>query len=189
MVSLRVRPALLLVIVAGLACSEKSTTAAYDGRIVRVDGSSTVFPISEAVLKEFQAAYHRIQVTVRVSGTGGGFQKFCSGKIDIGAAARPIRRSELEACPQAGVTFIELPIAYDCIAVIVNPKATWISDITVDELKAIWAPQPHGKVTRWNQIRASWPDRELHLFGAGVDSGTYDYFTAAIVGAEGGKSH
>lgn len=151
---------------------------------VTLDGSSTVFPISEAVAEEFQKL-HNVNVTVGISGSGGGFQKFCRHEIDISDASRPIQPSEMEACKQAGVGFIELPIAFDGIAIIVNPKATWIDHITVDELKTLWAPEAQGTIMRWSQIRPGWPDREIHLFGAGVDSGTYDYFTQAIVGKEG----
>ncbi len=150
--------------------------------MVTLDGSSTVFPISEAVAEEFQKATPGTRVTVGISGTGGGFQKFCRGETDISNASRPISRSEIEACARTGVEFIELPIAYDGIAIVVNPKATWIDHITVDELKTLWAPEAQETVTRWSHVRDGWPDREIHLFGAGVDSGTFDYFTEAIVG-------
>jgi phosphate transport system substrate-binding protein len=149
---------------------------------IRLDGSSTVFPISEAVAEEFQKANQGTRVTVGISGTGGGFQKFCRGETDISDASRPISKTELTACAAAAINFIELPIAYDGIAIVVNPKATWINDITVDELKKIWAPDAQGKVLKWNQVRQGWPDREIHLYGAGVDSGTYDYFTEAVNG-------
>lgn len=152
--------------------------------LVRVDGSSTVFPISEAVAEEFRLATGT-NVTVGISGTGGGFQKFCRGETDVSNASRPISEVEIEACRQSGIGFIELPMAYDGIAIVVNPKADWIETITVAELRRMWEPGAQGTVTRWNQIRASWPDREIHLFGAGVDSGTYDYFTQAITGEEG----
>ena len=147
-----------------------------------LDGSSTVFPISEAVAEEFQKANQGINVTVGISGTGGGFQKFCRGEIDIADASRPISASELAACGTSGIEFIEMPVAYDGIAIAVNPKAGWADTITVAELKTLWAPEAQGKVSRWNQVRPSWPDREIHLFGAGVDSGTFDYFTEAITG-------
>ncbi|MCC7125466.1 MAG: PstS family phosphate ABC transporter substrate-binding protein [Acidobacteria bacterium] len=150
--------------------------------LVTLDGSSTVFPISEAVAEEFQAATPGTRVTVGISGTGGGFQKFCRAETDINNASRPISVSELAACAAAGVEFVELPIAYDGIAIVVNPKASWIERITVAELKTLWAPEAQNTVTRWSQVRAGWPDREIHLFGAGVDSGTYDYFTEAITG-------
>jgi phosphate transport system substrate-binding protein len=124
-------------------------------------------------------------VTVGISGTGGGFQKFCRGETDISNASRPIRPTEIDACQKAGIEFIELPVAYDGLAVVVNPKNTWATAMTVEELKKLWAPEAQGKITRWNQVRTSWPNREIHLYGAGVDSGTYDYFTEAIVGKEG----
>jgi phosphate transport system substrate-binding protein len=152
------------------------------GGLVTVDGSSTVFPISEAVAEEFQRANPGIRVTVGISGTGGGFQKFCRAETDVSNASRPISATEIEACAAAGVEYIELPVAYDGIAIVANPRAAWISDITAAELRTLWAPEAQGKVTRWNQVRASWPDREIHLFGAGVDSGTFDYFTEAITG-------
>ena len=153
--------------------------------VIQIDGSSTVFPISEAVAEEFQKANTAVRVTVGISGTGGGFQKFCRGETDISDASRPISASEIEACSKAGIEYIELPIAYDGLAVVVHPKNTWASTITVAELKKLWAPEAQGKVMRWNQVRTGWPDREIHLFGAGVDSGTYDYFTEAIVGKQG----
>jgi phosphate transport system substrate-binding protein len=154
-------------------------------RLIAVDGSSTVFPISEAVAEEFQHADPTARVTVGISGTGGGFQKFCRGEADISNASRPIRPPEIEACAKAGITFIELPVAYDGIAIAVNHKAHWIDHITVDELKRLWSPDAQGHVTWWSQVRAGWPGRPIRLFGAGVDSGTYDYFTQAIVGEEG----
>ncbi len=159
-----------------------SGTATSGPTMVALDGSSTVFPISEAVAEEFQKSESNIRVTVGISGTGGGFQKFCRAEIDISDASRPISASEVEACGKSGVEYIELPIAYDGIAIAVNPKANWADKLTTAELKTLWAPDAQGKVTRWNQVRAGWPDREIHLFGAGVDSGTYDYFTEAITG-------
>ncbi|HEX6209404.1 MAG TPA: PstS family phosphate ABC transporter substrate-binding protein [Methylomirabilota bacterium] len=167
---------------AAATCSRGSESSAG---IIRVDGSSTVFPISEAVAEEFQRANPGRRVTVGISGTGGGFQKFCRGETDVSNASRPIKPVEIEACRAAGVTFTELPVAYDGIVVAVNPGNTWAESITVEELRRIWAPDSQGKITRWSQVRAGWPDRELHLFGPGVDSGTYDYFTEAIVGEEG----
>jgi phosphate transport system substrate-binding protein len=150
--------------------------------LVTLDGSSTVFPISEAVAEEFQKAEKGVNVTVGISGTGGGFQKFCRAEIDISDASRPISASEVEACKKTGVEYIELPVAYDGIAIAVNPKAAWADKITTAELKTLWAPDAQNKVTKWSQVRKGWPDREIHLFGAGVDSGTYDYFTEAVNG-------
>lgn len=154
--------------------------------LITLDGSSTVFPIAEAVAEEFGKANPNVRTpTVGISGTGGGFQKFCRGETDISNASRPIRPAEIEACKTAGIEYIEVPIAYDGIAIVVNPKNSWANSITVAELKTMWAPEAQGKIARWNQIRPSWPNREIRLFGAGVDSGTYDYFTEATVGKEG----
>jgi phosphate transport system substrate-binding protein len=172
-----------------LACGRESqpegTTGTGEAAVIQADGSSTVFPIAEAVAEEFQKSNPGIRVTVGISGTGGGFQKFCRGETDISDASRPIKPVEIDGCKKAGVEYIELPVAYDGLAVVVNPKNTWASSMTVDELKKLWAPDAQGKITRWNQVRSSWPNREIHLFGAGVDSGTYDYFTEAVVGKEG----
>ena len=182
--------ALLLVVFSFVSCggsTEDQQQDAGEGRatMIKVDGSSTVYPISEAVAEEFQKAHRNVNVTVGVSGTGGGFQKFCRGETDISNASRPIKPTEVETCQKSGIDFIELPVAYDGLAVVVNPKNTWAASMTVDELRKLWAPEAQGKIMRWNQVRASWPDREIHLYGAGVDSGTYDYFTEAIVGKEG----
>ncbi len=166
----------------GSANSGTDTKSGAAPSVIQIDGSSTVFPITEAVAEEFQKANQAVRVTVGISGTGGGFQKFCRGETDISDASRPISATEIDACKKAGIEYIELPIAYDGLAVVVNPKNTWASTITVAELKKLWAPEAQGKITKWNQVRASWPDREVHLFGAGVDSGTYDYFTEATVG-------
>jgi phosphate transport system substrate-binding protein len=152
-------------------------------QIVEIDGSSTVFPVTEAVAEEFQQAKKgKIKVTVGISGTGGGFKKFCRGETDIQDASRPILKQEMEACKSAGVEYIELPVAFDALTVIVNPKNNWASSMTVAELKKIWEPAAQGKMTNWNQVRSSWPNAPLKLFGAGADSGTFDYFTEAITG-------
>jgi len=160
--------------------------AESQGVLITVDGSSTVFPISEAVAEEFGKANPHVRTpTVGISGTGGGMQKFCRGETDISNASRPIRPTEIDACRNAGIEYIEVPIAYDGLAIVVNPTNTWATTITVAELKTLWSPEAQGKITRWNQVRGSWPNRDIHLFGAGVDSGTYDYFTEATVGQEG----
>lgn len=149
---------------------------------VKVDGSSTVFPIIEAVAEEFQIMRPKVRVTVGIGGTGGGFKKFCRGETDISNASRPILKAEMEACAKAGVKFIELPVAYDALTVVVNPKATWIDQITVAELKKMWEPAAQGVITKWNQVNPKWPNAPLKLFGPGSDSGTFDYFTEAING-------
>ncbi len=164
-----------------LACSPGSRGS----KIVKVDGSSTVYPITEAVADEFQKDNPDIKVTVGISGTGGGFKKFCRGETDISNASRPIKETEMETCKKNGIEFIELPIGYDALTVVVNPQNDWVDYLTVEELKKIWEPEAQGKITKWNQIRENWPDAPLNLFGAGVDSGTFDYFTEAIVGKEG----
>ena len=152
-------------------------------QIVEIDGSSTVFPVTEAVAEEFQKAKKgKIKVTVGISGTGGGFKKFCRGETDIQDASRPILKQEMEACKGAGVEYIELPVAFDALTVIVHPKNTWSPSMTVAELKKIWEPAAQGKITNWNQVREKWPNAPLKLFGAGADSGTFDYFTEAITG-------
>ena len=161
-----------------------ASSAASAQTIIQVDGSSTVFPITEAMAEEFQKANKGIKVTVGIAGTGGGFKKFCRGEIDIADASRPIRKSEAEDCKKNGIEYIELPVALDALAVLVNPKNTWVDFLTVAELKKMWEPEAQGKITSWKQIRASFPDAPLKLFGPGVDSGTYDYFTAATVGKE-----
>ncbi len=154
------------------------------GKVI-VDGSSTVFPISEAMAEEFPKANPNVQVTVGSSGTGGGFKKFCNGETDVTGASRPIKPSEVELCKKGGVEYIELPVAFDGLSVVVNPKNTFVDCLTVQELKTMWEPAAQGKVTKWNQARPAFPDARLGLYGAGTDSGTYDYFTAAIVGEEG----
>jgi phosphate transport system substrate-binding protein len=151
---------------------------------IKVDGSSTVFPIMEAMAEEFQKQHKDVRITVGISGTGGGFKKFCAGETDLSDASRPIKASEVELCSKNTVEYVELPVAYDGIAVMVNPKNDWVKSMTVADLKKIWEPQAQGTILRWNQVRPEWPDREIHLFGPGVDSGTYDYFTEAVVGKE-----
>ncbi len=151
---------------------------------IKADGSSTVYPITEAVAEEFGKAAPGTQVTVGISGTGGGFKKFCAGETDFSNASRPIKATEVELCKANGVEYIELPIAYDAITVVVNPKNTWAKSVTVADLRKIWQPEAQGKVMTWNQVRPEWPNKPLKLFGPGVDSGTYDYFTDAVVGKE-----
>ncbi|MBI5739177.1 MAG: PstS family phosphate ABC transporter substrate-binding protein [Nitrospirae bacterium] len=158
------------------------TVTAAD-KIVRIDGSSTVYPITEAVAEEFQKARRgEVKVTVGISGTGGGFKKFCRAETDISDASRPILKKEIDVCKEQGIEYIELPVAYDGLAVIVNPKNTWVKSLTVADLNKMWAPAAQGVVTKWKQVRPEWPDASLKLFGPGVDSGTFDYFTEAVNG-------
>ena len=156
---------------------------ASKAQLIQIDGSSTVFPITEAVSEEFQKAKKgAVKVTVGIAGTGGGFKKFCRGETDISDASRPILKAEMETCKQSGVQYVELPIAYDALTVIVNPKNDWVKSLAVPDLKKMWEPGAQGKVTSWNQVRSEWPNNPLKLFGPGADSGTFDYFTEAVVG-------
>ena len=167
----------------GIFFSESQLAQADQTALVKVDGSSSVYPLTEAVAEEFQKANRgRIRVTVGISGTGGGFKKFCRGETDISDASRPILKDEMELCQKNGIAYYELPIAFDALTVAVSPKNTWITSMTVEDLKKIWEPAAQNKITKWNQIHSDWPDAPLVLFGAGSDSGTFDYFTDAIVG-------
>jgi len=162
-----------------------ASPVAAQQHVVKVDGSSTVYPITEAVAEEFQKMKKQaIQVTVGISGTGGGFKKFCRGEIDISDASRPISAKEMKACAEAGIKYVELPVAFDALTVVINPKNTWIKELKVEELKTMWEPAAQAKVTNWNQVNPSWPSAPLKLFGPGADSGTFDYFTDAINGKE-----
>lgn len=150
---------------------------------VTIDGSSTVYPITEAVAEEFQKLHKgQLRVTVGISGTGGGFRKFCRGESDIQNASRPILKAEIDACRASGVEFIELPVAYDGLAVMVNPRNDWVKSLTIADLKKMWEPAAQGKVLNWKDVRPEWPDAKLKLFGPGADSGTFDYFTEAVNG-------
>lgn len=156
-----------------------SHAAVAADKIIKIDGSSTVYPITEAVAEEFQRA-KGIKVTVGESGTGGGFKKFCRGETDISDASRPISQKEMDACKEGGIQFIELPIAYDALTVVVNAKNDWVKQLSVADLKKIW--EPNSKVKNWNQVNATFPDKSIKLFGPGTASGTFDYFTEAING-------
>lgn len=165
------------------ACGGNKGSGGGGDKRIAVDGSSTVYPITEAVAEEFQAK-GVAQVAIGVSGTGGGFKKFCKEETAVSGASRPIKPTEVEMCGKAGVDYIELPVAYDGLAVVVHPDASWVDSMTVDELEKLWSPAAQGTVMKWSDVREGWPDEEIHLFGPGVDSGTYDYFTAAVVGEE-----
>ena len=170
------------------SCGGNDTETSAEGQLegsIQIDGSSTVYPVTEAVAEEFRAVQPKIKVTVGVSGTGGGFKKFSRGETDISDASRPIKDKEIKACEENDISYVELSVAYDGLAVLVNPQNDWVDHFTVEELKKLWEPSAQGKILKWNQIRAEWPDEEIHLFGPGVASGTYDYFTEAIVGESG----
>jgi phosphate transport system substrate-binding protein len=149
---------------------------------IRIDGSSTVYKISQAAAEEFCLAAKSVVISVAYKGTGGGFKSFVRGELDICDASRPIQESEVAKCKEHGVEFIELPIAFDALTIAVNRKADWVDSMTVDELKKLWEPAATNKVMKWNDIRPNWPDKEIKLFGAGTDSGTFEYFTEAVVG-------
>jgi phosphate transport system substrate-binding protein len=173
----------LLLILLGLLAWPLASTHSESTALIKVDGSSTVFPITEAVAEEFQKETRgAVRVTVGISGTGGGFKKFCRGETDVQDASRPISASEMEACRANGIQYYELPIAFDALTIAVSPLATWVDTITIAELKQMWDPSSQGRIVKWNQVRSSWPDSPLKLFGAGSDSGTFDYFTEAVVG-------
>lgn len=164
------------------ACGSGGSSASDQ---IQIDGSSTVFPITEAVAEEYRSASPETRVTIGVSGTGGGFQKFLRGETDINNASRAIQPSEVATARENGIDYLRLSVAYDGLAVVVHPDNDWVDHFTVEELRTIWEPEAQASVTRWNQVRPGWPDEELHLYGPGVASGTYDYFTEAVVGEAG----
>jgi len=173
-------PALFAGVVAAGAPERASAQAA-----IKIDGSSTVFPVSEAFAEEFQISKRgKVRVTVGMSGTGGGFKKFCRGETDMSNASRPISTEEMEACRKAGIKYIELPVAFDALTVVINPKNDWVKGnaMTVADLKKMWEPAAQGRITTWKQVRSEWPAEKLMLFGPGADSGTFDYFTEAVNG-------
>ena len=171
-------PAMTLLAALSFAASASAAPA-----VVKIDGSSTVFPVTEAVAEEFQKAKKgAVNVTVGISGTGGGFKKFCRGETDVANASRPILKKEMDDCAKAGIRYYEMPIAYDALTVMVNPQNTFIKSMSVAELKKIWEPGAQGKINSWKDVNPAWPDQKIKLYGAGSDSGTFDYFTEAIVG-------
>lgn len=174
---------LLLAACGGDSRSEDASGSSSLGGAVEIDGSSTVFPIAEAVAEEFQIANPRVRVTVGISGSGGGFKRFCAGETDISNASRPIKEAELERCAQAGVEFIELPVAWDGLSVVVNHGNQFVTCLTVEQLNRIWAPG--SSVELWSDLRPDWPAEEIRLYGPGTDSGTFDYFTEVINGESG----
>ena len=165
-----------------------AVTIAIPGRAeaqaaIKIDGSSTVFPVAEAFAEEFQIQNRgKVRVTVGMSGTGGGFKKFCRGETDMSNASRPILSEEMEACRKAGIKYIEVPVAFDALTVVVNPANKWVKSLTVADLKKMWEPAAQGRISTWKQVRAEFPAEKLMLFGPGADSGTFDYFTEAVMG-------
>ncbi len=163
-----------------------TTDSAVESSQIKIDGSSTVYPITKEIIEQYQASTpERVDITVDFSGTGGGFRKFCQGETDINNASRPIQIEEMRACNQEQIRYIELPIAFDAITVVVHPQNNWLDSITIEELAQIWSPKAEKKITRWNQIRGDLPNQPLNLYGPGQDSGTFDYFTEAVVGKAG----
>jgi phosphate transport system substrate-binding protein len=170
---------------ANTTSNSNTTQVALAGKsgTIKIDGSSTVFPITDAIAKEYnKTKQNKVDIQAAISGTSGGFKKFCAGETDISDASRPINAEEMKACDKAGIRFIELPVAFDALTVVVNSQNNWAKDITREELKKLWEPAAERKITKWNQIRSSWPDRPINLYGAGKDSGTFDYFTEAVTG-------
>ena len=148
-----------------------------------IDGSSTVFPITEALVEDWgDSIGGSARLVIGISGTGGGFKKFCAGDTDINDASRPIKPSEVQKCAEEGVEFIELPVAIDGLTIGVNLENDFVGCVTVEELHAMWQPDAEGKISRWSQIREGWPNEKLRLYGPGVDSGTFDYFTETVNG-------
>lgn len=186
MTSKKIRPLLLLFLSALLvltACGGRNDGGEGNSTLsgnIDIDGSSTVYPVTEAVAEEFMKIYPEVNVTVGVSGTGGGFKRFVVGEIDINDASRPIKEEEIEKAKQNGIEFIEIPVAYDGITVVVNKENDWVDSLTIEELKKIWAPD--SKVTKWSDIRPGWPEQKINLYGPGTDSGTFEYFTEAVNG-------
>lgn len=176
--------ALALLLLAGCGGrGERSDTGAKHTELagaVHIDGSSTVFPITEAVAEEFQKVHRNVRVTVGISGTGGGFKRFCAGETDVNDASRPIKGKEAAQAGENGIGFIELPVAFDGISVVANPENAFLDHLTKEELTRIW--QPGSTVKMWSDIRPGWPKEPIALYGPGVDSGTFDYFTEAING-------
>ncbi len=166
------------------SCSDNKPGGPQSGN-VSIDGSATVLPLSKAIAAAFRKSNPSVQFAIALSGTGGGFKKFCAGAIDIEDASRPIRADESEQCKAQHIEYIELPVAFDSLSVVVNAKNTFVDCLTVNELKAIWEPAAEGREVQWNQVRASFPAQPLRLFGPGKASGTFDYFTFAIIGTEG----
>lgn len=160
-------------------------TPSQTNQPIAINGSSTVYPITEAIIKDYSKGQDAVEVTAEFSGTSGGFRAFCEGKTDIADASRPINREEMKLCNDNQVRYVELPIAFDAITVVSNPKNDWLDSLTVEELKRIWEPAAEKTLTRWNQVRPEFPDEPINLYAPGEDSGTFDYFTEAIVGQAG----
>ena len=179
------RPILLAVGLALLTGGCSVNSAQQQRGAIKIDGSSTVYPITESIAQAYtKTQANPVEVSVGFSGTGGGFNKFCRGETDISNASRPISEAEMATCDVEGIRFYELPVAFDALTVVVNKQNTWAQDITLEELKSLWQSSAQGQVTRWNQVRSSWPNQPITLFGPGSDSGTYDYFSEVVVSGD-----
>jgi len=178
----KIVPVVAVVAILVVAYWYYSTTGQKLSGTIEIDGSSTVFPITQAVAEEFQKSHPDVRVNVGISGTGGGFKRFTIGETDISDASRPIKASEAQTAAQNGIEYIEFQVAIDGLAVLVNPSNTWVDYMTVQELNMTW--RPGSTVDSWNDIRPEWPNQPIHLYGPGTDSGTFDYFTEVIVGKE-----
>lgn len=184
----------VLTVAAAAGCRDSSRTdvapapATLAGRVT-VGGSSTLLPLSRMMAESFHVAHAAVEVSVAETGTGDGFRKLCAGEVDIVGASRPINAAESAACASRSLKFIELPVAFDSLSVVVNASNTAVSCLTTRELKILWAPAAEGTIARWSQVRAGLPDQPMSLFGPGKDSGTFDYFTLAINGAERSSRH
>lgn len=185
MKQIRLLAAITMLLILAAACGRRAGTGASGSLTgtINADGSSTVFPVTQAIAEEWQAEAPNVNVSVGTSGTGGGFEKFCAGETDISDASRPIKEEEASICQQNGVEYVELTVAIDGLSVLVNPENDFVSCLTVDELKKVW--EPNSSVKNWKDVKAGFPDRPLTLYGPGTDSGTFDYFTDEIVGEEG----
>jgi phosphate transport system substrate-binding protein len=171
--------------VAAVAAAGALTATSAVAQTIAIDGSSTVFPITEAMAEEYATVNPNADITVGVSGTGGGFKKFCAGETAISDASRPIKDKEKELCAAAGIEYIAIPVAYDALTVVLHEDNTWAANMTVEQLNAIWSPDADGQETRWSDIDPSWPNEVISLYGPGTDSGTFDYFTKKVNGEEG----
>jgi len=176
--------AIALVGAASVSCSTASNPSGTD-QVIRIDGSSTVYPITTAIVEKFQASEaNGAEIEASFSGTGDGFDKFCAGETVINDASRPISQSEMQACREAEIRYFELPVGFDAITVVVNPENTWAEELTVEELESVWSASAQRNVTTWQDIRSEWPDEPIALYGPGTASGTYDYFTEVILGED-----
>ncbi|MDJ0634760.1 MAG: PstS family phosphate ABC transporter substrate-binding protein [Xenococcaceae cyanobacterium MO_188.B29] len=177
---------LILGVILGISVTACGQTDSEQNLSIKIDGSSTVYPLTQKIAEEFkQTREETANISVDFSGTGGGFKKFCAAQIDMNNASRPISTTEMTTCKEAGVAYIELPVAFDALTVVVNPANDWVESLTIQDLAKIWSTQAENKITRWNQVRPDFPDRPLNLFAPGEDSGTFDYFTEAIMGTDG----